>query len=276
MKSSGKSTRLTVLETADEIGAQLADGLLSEIERAAAAGRNYVLGCPTGRTPRPIYSAMARRLSEAPQDLSRLTLVMMDEYLVERGGALLYESDSNPWSCRYFARTEIISQLNRNLPQKFRLHEQSVWFPDATNPESYDTRIAAAGGIDFFILASGASDGHVAFNPPGSPRDSRTRVVALSEQTRRDNLQTFPAFGTIDAVPTHGVSVGIATVASARQAVLVLTGKSKRDSLSRVMKAESYDPDWPATVIHEFASGEIIADREAAEVLGKTPTSTAS
>ena len=76
------------------------------------------------------------------------------------------------------------------------------------------------------------------------------------------------AFGTIDAVPSHGVSVGIGTITSARKAALVLTGKSKRDSLSRVTKAESYDPDWPATVIHEFTNGEIIADREAAEVLG--------
>ena len=211
---------------------------------------------------------MAHKLSEAPQDLSKLTLVMMDEYLVERAGTLEYELETNPWSCHYFARAEIIAQVNKNLPERFRLREKSVWFPDPMNPEAYDARIAGAGGIDFFLLASGASDGHVAFNPPGSPRDSRTRVVALSEQTRRDNLQTFPAFGKLDAVPKHGVSVGIATITAARAAALVLTGKSKRNSFSRVMKAESYDPDWPATVIHEFAAGEIIADEEAAVSLG--------
>ena len=263
MKSTRRA-RVTVVETADEIGSQLADRLLSEIQFAADDGRRYLLGCPTGRTPRPIYAAMARKLSAAPQDLSSLTLVMMDEYLVEQRGQFRYASETNLWSCHYFARTEIRSRLNENLPQRFRLREQALWFPDPANPEAYDARIADAGGIDFFILASGATDGHVAFNPPGSPLDSRTRVVALSDQTRRDNLTTFPAFGTLDAVPTHGVSVGISTIVTARAAVMVLTGKSKRQSLSRVTKAERYDPDWPATVIHEFASGEIIADKEAA------------
>lgn len=254
---------LRVFGTAEEIGSRLADRLLSEIRRAREAGKNFLLGCPTGRTPRPIYTAMAGTLANTPQDLSHVTLVMMDEYVLERGDRFVYASDTMPWSCHYFARTEMVSQLNKSLPRKFRLPSESVWFPDAEHPETYDARIAKAGGIDLFILASGASDGHVAFNPPGSARDSRTRVVRLSEQTRQDNLQTFPAFGTIDAVPKHGVSVGIATIADARVGVMVLTGKSKRESLSRVLKAEHYDPQWPATVIHELASGEILADREA-------------
>jgi len=257
-----------MLETPEEIGIQLADRILSEIQRAAESGRGYLLGCPTGRTPRPIYAAMARRLSSTPRDLSGLTLVMMDEYLVEQDGEFAYASATKPWSCHYFAHEEIVDRLNANLPAELQLREQSVWFPDPEKPEAYDTRIAAAGGIDFFILASGATDGHVAFNPPGSSRASRTRIVALSEQTRRDNLQTFPAFGSIDAVPTHGVSVGITTITAARAGVMVLTGKSKRESLLRVLKSESYDPNWPATVIHEFAAGEIVADREAAVGLG--------
>jgi glucosamine-6-phosphate deaminase len=190
---------------------------------------------------------------------------MMDEYVVERRDNAPAEK---PWSCHYFARNEIIRRWNEHLPKEFALGDSSVWFPDPVDPAHYDTRIKEVGGIDFFILASGASDGHVAFNPPGSPRDSRTRIVELSEQTRRDNLQTFPAFGSIDAVPTHGVSVGIATITAARAGAMVLTGASKRESLSRILKAEHYDPQWPATVVHEIAAGEILADREAAAGLG--------
>ncbi|HEX6628943.1 MAG TPA: 6-phosphogluconolactonase, partial [Gemmatimonadaceae bacterium] len=242
--------------------------LLQEFERARQLGRRFVLGCPTGRTPRPTYATLARRLSIAPQDLSHVLLVMMDEYLVEQSSGLEYASDQMPWSCRYIARAEILDQLNKSLPAEFALPQSSVWFPDASHPEAYDARIASAGGIDLFILASGASDGHVAFNPPGSPRDSRTRIVALSEQTRRDNLQTFPAFGALDSVPRHGVSVGITTITAARNGVMLLTGESKRESLSRVLKAERYDPQWPATVIHEFTSGEILADRAAGAGLG--------
>ena len=260
--------QLQIFETADEIGTWLGTRLLSEIERARVGGRRYVIGCPTGRTPRPIYRAIATRLSESPQDLSHVVLAMMDEYLVRLGQGLEYAPPDNSWSCHYFAQHEIIDRWNENLPDKYKVPDSSVWFPDPRKPDSYDAQIANGGGIDFFILASGASDGHVAFNPPGSRRDTRTRVIALSDQTRRDNLQTFPAFGTIDAVPKHGVSVGIATITAARAAAMVLTGSSKQDSLSRILKAEHYDPQWPATIIHEFDGGEILADREAAAGLG--------
>jgi glucosamine-6-phosphate deaminase len=260
--------KLRLFENAEEIGLYVADRLLQDIQRARQSGRRFILGCPTGRTPRPTYATLARRLSTEPQDMSHVVLVMMDEYLVEQSGELEYASDQMPWSCHYFARAEILDQLNRRLPKECWLPQSSVWFPDASHPEAYDARIASAGGIDVFVLASGASDGHVAFNPPGSPRDSRTRIVELSEQTRRDNLQTFPAFGALDAVPRHGVSVGITTITAARTAVMVLTGESKRESLSRILKAERYDPQWPATVIHEFTSGEILADRAAGAGLG--------
>ncbi|HJQ11767.1 MAG TPA: 6-phosphogluconolactonase [Gemmatimonadaceae bacterium] len=265
-------TQVRLFDSAAALGSHLADRLLHEIELARAAKRHYMLGCPTGRTPRPIYAAMAQRLSSRPQDLSHIVLVMMDEYLVEGTNGLINAPDEQPWSCHYFARREIRDQLNKNLPANFQLPSDSLWFPQPTNLEEYDSRIVRSGGIDFFILASGASDGHVAFNPPGSPRDSRTRIVALSEQTRRDNLQTFPAFGTIDAVPKHGASVGIATIAAARAGVMVLTGAAKSESFSRVLQTDRYDPQWPATVIHELRTGEIFADREAAAGWGETPT----
>jgi glucosamine-6-phosphate deaminase len=103
----------------------------------------------------------------------------------------------------------------------------------------------------------------VAFNPPGSPRASRTRIIALADETRRDNLLTFPAFGTLSAVPRHGISIGIDTIASAREAVMIVWGTGKRLTLTRMLRAERYEPEWPATVIHECAVREILADTDA-------------
>jgi glucosamine-6-phosphate deaminase len=242
----------------------MAERLLDRIERARASGERFVLGCPTGRTPRPVYAAMARRLAEKSQDLSHLILVMMDEYLVAAGAEFEYASADEEWSCHHFARVEIASRLNKGLPPGRRLRGDSVWFPDPRDAAAYDAKIADARGIDYFILASGASDGHVAFNPPGSDRDSRTRIIRLSEETRRDNLQTFPAFGTLAAVPSHGISVGIATIASAKEGVMIVWGAGKRLTLTRMLGAERYQPDWPATVIHECAVREILSDADAA------------
>ena len=253
-----------VLPSPDAIGEAVAGRVLARIERARLTNAPFLLGCPTGRTPKPVLAAMARRLAERPQDLSHLVLVMMDEYLVPGDRGLEYASPTHPWSCHYFARFEIADRLNAGLTPQQRLAGDSIWFPDPADPEAYEARIADAGGIDFFILASGASDGHVAFNPPGSPRESRTRVIPLSDETRRDNLLTFPNFGTLAAVPRHGISIGIATIASAKEAMMVVWGAGKRLTFQRMRASDRYDSAWPATVIHECAAAEILADADAA------------
>lgn len=258
---------MRVFPSPDAIGEELARRILERIESARIAGTRFLLGCPTGRTPRATYSAMARRLTDTHQDISHLVLVMMDEYLVEGEHGLEYAADRKLWSCHHFVREEIAGPLNEHLPPANRIRTESIWFPDPRDPDAFDIKIENAGGIDFFILASGGSDGHVAFNPPGSTRDSRTRIIRLSEETRRDNLETFPVFGILAAVPSYGISVGIGTIASARAAVMIVWGGGKRLTLSRMLSADKYEPDWPATVIHECALREIWSDTEAGRQL---------
>lgn len=255
-----------VLDTPEQIGTLVAARILAGITEAAREGRRYLLGLPTGRTPRPVYAAMAAQLNRAPQSLAHVTLVMMDEYLrIQPGGGWSYAMDPGAPSCHEFVRTEILAQLNGALPgPSAHLKEGSVWFPDPRDPGDYDAQIEAAGGIDFFLLASGASDGHVAFNGPGSARESRTRVVELSEQTRRDNLLTFPALGLLENVPTHGVTVGIATIAEAREAIMVAWGKGKRETVQWIRATDTYEPDWPASVVHICQRAGLLVDKAAA------------
>jgi len=258
--------RLTVHPSPDALGDAVASSILDEIDRANDSRSRFLLGAPTGRTPRPILAALAKQLAARPRDLSRVTLVMMDEYLVPPpfGGKLAWASRDSDFACHAYVWSEYLPALNTSLPRAAQLGNESVWFPDPDDPAEYERRIADAGGIDFFVLASGASDGHVAFNQPGSPRDSRTRVVPLSEPTRRDNLATHPAFGSLENVPKFGVTVGIGTIASARTAAMVVWGAGKRETFRRLAAATRYDPQWPATVIHEVPDGRIIADEEAA------------
>ena len=255
---------LRIFPSPEAIGEELAGRLLDRIERSRLTAKRFLLGCPTGRSPRPVFAAMARRVAATPQDLGHLVLVMMDEYLVPADGGLAYAPATAAWSCHHFARVEIAALVNAGLPEAQRLRADATWFPDPRDPAAYEARIDAAGGIDFFLLASGASDGHVAFNPPGSARDSRTRVIPLSDETRRDNLQTFPSFGTLAAVPRHGISVGIDTIVRSREAAMIAWGSGKRLTVERMQRADRYEPDWPATLIHECAGNEILCDAAAA------------
>jgi glucosamine-6-phosphate deaminase len=251
-----------VFDDAQALGVALAADVLAALQADGLEGREVLLGCPGGRSLRPTYRAMGEQAARDGLDLSRLVILMMDEYLAPSGTGFVRCDPQAHFSCLRFGREQIRDVLNAGLPLGKQVRAESVWLPDPTNPGAYDRCIAGAGGIALFMLASGASDGHVAFNPPGTPRDSRTHIVPLADTTRADNLRTFPDFRSLDEVPTHGVSAGIDTIASlSRRAALVLTGAEKRRAAERVLAAKSYDPGWPATVIHECRQARILLDR---------------
>jgi glucosamine-6-phosphate deaminase len=194
-----------------------------------AERRPRLLGCPGGRSLLTTY----RGLPELP----KTTFVLMDEYVP-------VPPTSAHYSCRGFGERE--------------LRGGELWVPDPDDPAGYDDRIAAAGGVDVFLLASGASDGHVAMLGPGAPRDGRTSVVELAESTRRDNLVTFPEFSSLDEVPAHGVSVGLATIMDARSLRLVVHGPDKRAAVERLLALDRYDERWPVSIVHEHDDAQIL------------------
>ncbi len=255
--------RTQLFPDAEALGFYLAQDLLGRIAQARRDGRRFLLGCPTGRSPLPTYRAMAALLARQPQPLDALVLVMMDEYLVEADGGLAWAPPEAHFSCRGFVEREIKAPFDAALPVGAQLPAEQIWFPHPADPGAIERRIAEAGGIDFFILASGAGDGHVAFNPPGSDRGSRTRVIRLGEQTRRDNRTTFPQFRSLDEVPRHGISLGVGTIAEARASALILTGGDKRSAFQHLTAAAAYDPAWPATIITEMRDAVLLADRAA-------------
>lgn len=256
------SRRVLIFHTPDEIGTTVAQDIAA---RMAARSGPFLLGCPGGRSPRPVYAALARLARARALDLSHLIIVMMDDYLTPTMDHVPIDAH---YSCRRFARDEILAVLNAGLAPSHCIPAGNLWFPDPANPAAYDGRIAAAGEIDLFLLASGAGDGHVAFNPQGAGVDSRTRIVPLAPQTRRDNLATFPDFASIDRVPTHGVSVGIATIAQARASAMLVWGFDKRTAFQHLAQATAYDPRWPASVWASCPDATLYADQAAA---GGTP-----
>lgn len=260
---------IEVFETPEALGRALAADVLEVIRIEGANGRPILLGCPGGRSLRITYREIGRQAAETGADLSRLVIVMMDEYLVRENGRLVACDPAAHYSCRRFGEEQIRAPFNAHLPAARQAAAENVWLPDAADPGEYDRRIEGAGGIALFLLASGASDGHVAFNPPGTARDTKTAIIPLARTTRRDNLKTFPEFGSLDEVPTHGVSSGISTIADlSRRAVLVLTGSEKRQAAERIRAARSYDPAWPSTVIHDCANARVLVDRAAAGATG--------
>lgn len=263
-----------VFATPDDLGGRTARMVADGLGAARAAGRTYVLGCPGGRSAASTYAALAELVRAERLHLDHLVVVMMDDYLVPgEDGALVHEREQAPHSCIRFGREEIVRPLNEAARPGHGVRPDHLWFPDPAEPAAYDGQIRDLGGIDVFLLASGTSDGHVAFNPPGAARDSRTRVVELPESTRRDNLATFPSFGgDLARVPRHGVTVGIGTIAaSSAEVVMLAHGEEKGRAAAHLLAADAYDPAWPATVFAECARPHLFLDTAAFAAAAASP-----
>lgn len=204
-------------------------------------------------------------IKDAKQDISHVVIAMMDEYLQEKSdGTYSNHGEDKHFSCARFAKLEIFDVLNAGAPEGGKITIENVCFPNASDPQGYEDFLREV-GVNVFLMASGASDGHVAFNPPGTNRSDCTRIVRIADQTRQDNLGTFPNFKNIDEVPKHGVSVGPATMVDVSSiAIMQLIGAHKAQAFARISAASNYESDWPATIIRECKEYYILADKAAA------------
>ena len=174
------------LGSADEIAVAAADIIEAVVRRKPAA----VLGLATGSTPLPTYQELIRRhQAGAGPSYAAVSCFNLDEYVgpAARARAEL-PGHHRPRADRRPGHQPGPGQRSRPQPGGL-----------PTAGERYEALIAAAGGIDVQLLGIG-SDGHLAFNEPGSSLASRTRIKTLTAQTRKDNARFF---GSPDEVPTQ-------------------------------------------------------------------------
>ena len=183
---------------------------------------NAVLGFATGSTPVGLYKELIRLHKEEGLDFSKVTTFNLDEYV----GL----PTDHPQSYRYF--------MNENLFLHINVPLQNTHVPCGTSAnhkafcEWYEERIEACGGIDIQILGIG-SDGHIAFNEPGSSLGSRTRMVYLTKQTIDDNSRFFKKKGD---VPVNAISMGVGTILEARKLLMVVNGKNKTEAIAAAIE----------------------------------------
>lgn len=201
--------RVVILKNADEVSKRAAEVIAGVVNRQPKA----VLGLATGSTPLATYQRLTELYATGQISFAQTTTFNLDEYV----GL----SAEHLQSYRHFMQT--------NLFQHVDLAQERCHVPDGLANDydayshEYEARIQRAGGIDLQLLGIG-TDGHIAFNEPGSSLASRTRLKALTEQTRRDNSRFF---GSLDEVPRLAVSMGVGTILQSRQILLLATGAGK-------------------------------------------------
>lgn len=260
-----KKIPLFTFDNPEQIGIYLSKKILSALTLKSKTNNCFLLGCPGGRSLGCFYDVLGQTAYEMKADLSDLIIVMMDEYLQSQDKSFSYCPPNAHYSCVNFAFKNILQPINSHLDENKRIKETNLWFPAPKSPQLYDEAIKNAGGVDIFLAASGASDGHVAFNPCGTDLYSYSRIVELAEKTRKDNMKTFPAFKNIEEVPKYGVTVGLGTISEySKEVVLVMHGKDKRESVKKITELGNFSLEWPASFIFECKNASVVIDKEAA------------
>jgi glucosamine-6-phosphate deaminase len=239
---------VVILPGSRQIGSLAADAIEALLRRKPGA----VLGLATGSSPLPVYDELARRHERDGLDFSQVRGFTLDEYVGLEPG--------HPESYREVIQREFTSRVNI-LPR-------NVHGPDGAAEDlpaacqAYEEQIKAAGGVDLQLLGIG-SDGHIAFNEPGSSLASRTRIKTLIEQTRRDNARFFAG---IHEVPHHAVTQGLGTILDARHILLLATGAQKAKAVRDLVEGP-VAAICPASVLQFHPHATILVDEAAASSL---------
>ena len=208
-----------------------------------------ILGLATGRTQEPVYASLCEAFLGGRISFASAASFNLDEYV----GL----PNHHPSSFAAYMRLHLFGKVD--LPKT----RQRIPRGDAAEPEreakDYESAIAAAGGIDLMLLGIGRN-GHIGFNEPGASFGSRTRVVRLSEATRRANTCEFPPSET---PPANAITMGIATILEAREIVLLATGAAKADAV-RAALVEPPAPICPASALRRHARVTFVCDAAAA------------
>jgi len=225
---------------------------------------NIVLGLATGSTPVKMYKELIRVCKEGKLDFSKVVSYNLDEYLGLSG--------DHDQSYRYFMNDNLFNHVNIN---KANTHVLNGKVKDpAAECKTYEEAIKKAGGIDIQLLGIGGN-GHIAFNEPGSPKDSRTRVVDLTEKTIQDNARFFAS---INDVPKQALSMGNGTILEAREIVLIADKASKADAIAKSIEGPVTE-QVPASLLQAHKNVTFVLDKDAASKLKKayeTPASKSS
>ena len=211
-----------------------------------------VLMLPTGITPLGMYRRLVEMHRSGELSFANATFFNLDEYL---GLAPDHEASYHVYMKEHFYGLIDVDPAR-------------VFVPDGAAPdpeeecERYEAAVREAGGIDVCVLGIGRN-GHIGFNEPGAPFDSRTRVVRLSESTRKVNAADFEAH----RAPERAITAGMATIFDSKMVLLLASGTNKAGAVAAAVEDEVSE-SMPASMLRSHPNAVLFLDEAAASDLG--------
>ena len=209
----------------------------------------FVLGLPTGSSPLGVYEELVCLYESGKISFKNVVTFNMDEYV---GIA-----EEHPQSYHYFMHHNFFDHIDIPAENINILNGNADDL--VVECERYEAKIRALNGIHLFLGGVG-SDGHIAFNEPGSSLASRTRIKTLTRDTLIANSSFFDY--DITKVPKTALTVGIQTISDAKEIVIVANGHKKALALRHVVE-ESVNHMWTVSALQLHNRAMFVVDEEA-------------
>lgn len=217
-----------------------------ELYKEMAFNQHCILGLATGGTMTTLYAQLVKLLKGNQLDVSHVTAFNLDEYV----GL----TPDHPQSYHYYMNQVLFDQYPH-------FNREQIYIPNGdaedltSEVQSYEQHLTEQGPQDIQILGIG-ENGHIGFNEPGTPFDSRTQVVDLTESTIKANSRYFEDEAD---VPHQAVSMGLASIYQAKRIILLAFGEKKQRAIEQLLCGD-VSTDLPASILRQHPNVEVYVD----------------
>ena len=246
--------RLIIQPNYDSISEWVAHYVASRIKEYAPNNkRKFVLGLPTGSSPLGMYKKLIELNKSGYVSFQHVVTFNMDEYV----GL----PENHPQSYHHFMHSNFFDHIDID-PDNINILNGNAEDLEA-ECANYEKQIAEIGGIDLFMGGIGP-DGHIAFNEPGSSLSSRTRIKTLTTDTIIANSRFFD--NDVNKVPKTALTVGVGTVLSAKEVLIICNGHNKARALQHAVEG-GITQMWTISALQMHQHGIIVCDEAATDEL---------
>jgi glucosamine-6-phosphate deaminase len=250
-------TRVAATET--EGAEYIASEIAAEINKRAAEGRKYVMALSSGKSPVGVYGRLVDKHKRGEVSFAGVVVFILDELYPIKPEH--YKSQCHKLHDEFINHIDIKPENVHTIDAGIPAAAVQSWCRE------WEATIVREGGIDLALFGVGTA-GQVGYNEAGTFYNTRTRLVAMSNASRKRVADDF--FGSDDA-PSKAITMGIGTVLGARRIIVPAWGEGKAKVIAKIVEGE-ITPDIPASYLQSHSDLEIVVDRNAAEELTRFRT----
>ena len=244
---------VSIFKQQEDAAKMIVDEIIISTNKKINEGKHCVLALAASSACIPVYENLVKAYENGRLSFRNIEIFTIDEY---------YPLDHNELQTHYRFLKEYIFDLTDIPAENIHCLESGKIDDVAAYCKGYEDKIRSLGGIDILIT------GGMGSNEPGSPYNSRTRLITMNHTTRVAAASDF--FG-VEYVPYHAITMGIGTIMSARKIYWLAWGEGKAASIKKLVEGNITDQN-PASYLQEHKNVSIIIDDAASVSLTRIDT----